>query len=371
MFIKDPIDRSVAGATQDSATDSKSQDPVETKMDRMITLFSSFSKEMADLKTMISGNQQQADEQHKDIESSVAKVAEDLKANTEKLTGKMDALSVRMNNVEILAGENSNIQQAARQAEVDLAGRVSTLYQKFDETNTARIESTIMTLIDFREAASASVINRPVSEAPPTPEVYSPPTPTTFPTRGLTTPVARSKSERRLSPPNKPITLESAYQMSEMIAQSVADGITEVFDPIGRQLQEVVKSAKKMAKDSFKTPKPSKPTSRTRHHSGDWSPPGSSSSSSNASSSGELNENRDNVSDDDSSSSSNSILRGMEYSTRKKTSKTKGEARRMTVLPPPVTKKARDDGTPTIMYVKPETLSDAIQLKRLTVESVI
>ena len=105
--------------------------------------------------------------------------------------------------------------------------------------------------------------------------------------------------------------------MSEMIAQSVADGITEVFDPIGRQLQEVVKSAKKMAKESFKTPKPSKPTTRKRYHSGGWSPPGSSSSSSNASSSGELNENRDNVSDDDSSSSSNSILRGMEYSTRR------------------------------------------------------
>ena len=43
----------------------------------------------------------------------------------------------------------------------------------------------------------------------------------------------------------------------------------------------------------------------------------------------------------------------------------------MTVLTPPVMKKARDDGTPTIMYVKPETPSDVIQLKRLTVESVI
>ena len=60
----------------------------------------------------------------------------------------------------------------------------------------------------------------------------------------------------------------------------------------------------------------------------------------------------------------------MELSTRKRYPKIKGEARRMSTLTPPVMKKSKHGGSPTIMYVKAETPSNAHQLTKLSVEAV-
>ena len=168
--------------------------------------------------------------------------------------------------------------------------------------------------------------------------------------------------------------MESVFRIGEIVAQTVAEKLTEqmadtagrfqeAFEPIVWRLDEAVRSAKKIAKENYKTPKTGKPTSKKKGRDGDSSPPDSSSSSSDD----DPVDWGDGQSDDGStrSDSSNSILRGMEYSTRKKHRNTKGEPRKMSTLTPPVIKKPKDGEA----HLQPCTLSQRLLLVRYSLQS--
>ena len=74
-----------------------------------------------------------------------------------------------------------------------------------------RMESRMDSLVDSREA--------PKKSSPGTPLSFS----KNVPSRVVSTPADSSRDMRVSSSPNNAITMESAYQMSEMISQTVAE----------------------------------------------------------------------------------------------------------------------------------------------------
>ena len=380
--VTDPISYSMAEETKTSVIEPEPTSDVKdqvkdilAQLGKLANSVQGLAESFASQERMLTEHKEATSQQFSEIKASLDNASVEARANTEAVSGSLNEYrretSRRLGNMQTrVDGIDSRLDIAdlvVKEAKLDsLIGRMDNM------------EATISGLVNRDSIPKSLSDEGRAVESPPTLNAFPTSYPTSTPTRGLTTPVAHSHDERRLSPQNEP--MDSMFRMSEIVAQTVAQKLSvqmadtagkfqEAFEPFGRKLDEVVKSAKKITKESFKTPKAGKPTSKKKDSSGYFSPPGSSSSSSSDNESDGSGSGR---SDNGStkSDSSNSILRGMEFSTRKRYPKSKGEARRMSTLTPPVMKKTKHGGSPTIMYVKAETPSNALQLTKLSVETV-
>ena len=338
------------------------------------------------LQELVNKHEKKNSEQFGELKSSVEYAVDIAKVNTDSLSEvleihrsethrelsdvivKLDAVGSRITLYEIAEKKESMDDMNRR-----MAGA---------ERSLDNIQATLSELVSTKGSSKSPLAEDFITYPSFTPHHYSTSYPTSTPTRGPTTPTAQSHDERRLSPPNQPMETDSVFRMSELVAQSVADKLAEqsreatdrlegIFGPIDKHLREVVKSAKKSSKEKYKTPGTSKPTAKKKGKFGDSDPSGSSSSSASDSDNDPFG--HDDIPSDSESNKSDStisILRGMEYSTRKKHHKSRGEGRRMSTLTPPVMKKTREGNSPTIMYVKAETPANALQLSKLSVEAV-
>ena len=223
-ITKDPMDGSAVLVEDANTKVAEPSDDIKAQLVAMQNYMQKLSESMATLTTTINMQIEGTYVQFKELSTEIADEALTARANCEAIDIKLET-HISNNHIR-LAGMEVDVRRLNPTLTMHEIATRKDQYENLDirmsttERTLGTIQSTLNQLVGSKESTKSLKEDDPIINSSFTPDYFPTPYPTSTPTRGLTTPLARSHDERRLSPPENSITLEKANSNDSPTSQS-------------------------------------------------------------------------------------------------------------------------------------------------------